>query len=68
MDSNMWSIEKQLLKHPGDVQAEHCHPANEVNMEALKLKIMFKSKAKESTTTIPILYNEMLQELRTLET
>ena len=41
--------------------AEHCHPANEINMEAVKLKIMFKSKAKESTATIPKIYNEMLQ-------
>ena len=50
------------------ITAEHCHPPNEAKLEAGKLNIKLKSKAKESTAPIPKLNNEMLQELRTVET
>ena len=49
-----------------NISAEHCHPANGAQLEAEKFNIKLKSKAKESSAPIPKLYNEMLQELRTL--
>ena len=50
------------------ITGEHCHPPNEAKLEAEKLKTMLKSKAKESTAPIPKLYNDMLQEVRILQT